>query len=320
MSELIKVDQINTIEPSIPDDVFVCCASFEPRCIGVTERLSSTYRAQFSIMFWYKEPDRTTLRKKFAEAMRQKLEKVSPNLVIIESPRNQPINGIKELREKSSEIGLSLSNKRITIDISTFTKQYTLVLLKLLDGLESGNQIRVLYTEPIEYGPRRGGRLTEGLRQIVSVPFFGGHYSFQRKKLLVLFLGYEGERALAIWEDYAPDKTIAFIGKPGYRKGWERISEELNHRLLEMPIVEKRVAPTLDPTEVFKNLEQIYETHRSWNIYVAPLGSKLQALGIYLFAKRHPDVQIVYAIPLEYIEEDYSEGIGPTRSFLLPRA
>jgi hypothetical protein len=317
MSELEKVDEIKTIEPESPDDAFICCASFEPRCKGATQKLAASYRTQFSIIFWYKEPNRTELRKKYMGEIKQELERVSKSLIIIESSRNKPVEGIRKLQEEISEVGLSLCNKRVTLDISTFTKQYALVLLKLLNESKSGNCIRVLYTEPEEYGPHRGGRLTEGLEKIVSVPFFGGYYNIEMKKLLVLFLGYEGERALAIWEEYAPDRTIAFIGKPGYRKGWEKVSEELNHRLLEMPVIEKRTVSTLSPTDVIANLEKIYEIYKDWNIYISPLGSKIQALGIYLFAKQHPEIQIVYAIPLEYPEEDYSGGIGPTRFFYL---
>jgi hypothetical protein len=84
-----------------------------------------------------------------------------------------------------------------------------------------------------------------------------------------------------------------------------------------MPVIEKHFVSTLNPIEVYENLEKIYESHKDWNLYVSPLGSKIQALGIYLFAKQHPEIQIVYAVPLEYLEEDYSKGIGPTRSFHL---
>jgi hypothetical protein len=317
MSDLKKIDEVETLDPNSPDDLFLCCTSFETRCIGTVERLAPTYRVKNSIVFKYTEQLKTDLRKKYMDHIIEKLGKASENLLIIETGRNQPLEGIRKLKEGILETGLSLSNKSITFDISTFTKQYVLVLLKLFDGMERGNRIRILYTEPEEYGPRRGGRLTEGLERIVSVPFFGGQYDLEKKKLLVLFLGYEGERALAIWEEYGPDRTIAFVGKPGYREGWERVSEELNHRLLDLPMIEKHIVSALNPTEVCASLEKIYETYKDWNFYVSPLGSKIQALGVYLFAKHHPDVQIVYAIPLEYPEEDYSAGIGPTRSFLL---
>ena len=313
--KLIKVDQIDTINPASPDDLVICCASFEQRCKGVVNRLSSNYKAQNSIVFWYKETDLTNLRTYNMKEMERRLRTVSNTLEIVEAPRDEPIIGIRKLQEKCSQAKLSLSGKYITLDITTFTKQYTLVLLKLLNDLERENRIRVLYTEPKEYGPRLGGRLTRGLKKIVSVPFFGGRYRLDSKNLLILFLGYEGERAMAVWEEYGPEKTIAFIGKPGYREGWECISEDLNERLLSMPTIERRTIPTLDPLSVANELEKIQKEYKGYNMYVSPLGSKIQALGLYLFAMTRPEVQIVYAMPLVYLESEYSKGIGPTWQF-----
>ena len=47
------------------------------------------------------------------------------------------------------------------------------------------------------------------------------------------------------------------------------------------------------------------------NITIAPLGSKLQTLAIFLFAKEYPDIQLLFSLPKEWNPKRYSNGTGP---------
>lgn len=154
--------------------------------------------------------------------------------------------------------------------------------------------------------------MSSGTIDIVSVPSFGGHYYTEKENLLVLQLGYEGDRAYGLWEKCAPHKTIVLIGKPSFRKSWEGRVENINGKLLcKLPKDSIQYIPTLDPFEVSKNLDVIIEeSSQKYNISISPLGPKPQVLGCYLCVRKYPDVQVIYAIPKYHDEKYFSKKVG----------
>ena len=67
---------------------------------------------------------------------------------------------------------------------------------------------------------------------------------------------------------------------------------------------------TFDYREMLPVLERIYS---KWgldcNITLAPMGSKMQALGCVLFCIARPDLRIMFAQPEEYNAARYTEGV-----------
>ena len=57
-------------------------------------------------------------------------------------------------------------------------------------------------------------RLTQGVEQIATVANFFGSISLEKETILVLFLGFEPERSLAVWKHFNPSRTIALITTP----------------------------------------------------------------------------------------------------------
>ena len=147
---------------------------------------------------------------------------------------------------------------------------------------------------------------------IVSVPTYGGHFYVEKENLLVLLLGYEGDRAYGIWERFTPHKTLILIGRPSFRNAWEGRVEKFNKKLIsKFPVDSINYISTLDPFEVSKNLDSLIKHHmEKFNIYISPLGPKPQVVGCYLCIKTHPDVQIVYAIPKSHEEQYFSKQVG----------
>ena len=64
----------------------------------------------------------------------------------------------------------------------------------------------------------------------------------------MLALGYEGDRAYAIWDRLAPKKTIVLISRPSFRSCWEGRVEKFNERLLsKLPLNSVRYMSAIDP-------------------------------------------------------------------------
>jgi len=228
-----------------------------------------------------------------------------------------PLDGILNFKEFLKSI--QEDPKRITIDITAFTKQYLLVLLYFLGKNYPNAAIRTLYTRG-RYKYSKKHPLSWGIKEITTVPFFSFSVHPEKEKLLVLFLGYEGERAFSIYRTLEPDKTVAVIGYPPGYHGADIPSRKFNKYLLDLlPNKDIVKIPSLDADKTKDFLEEIYEKNKNYNIFLAPLGTKMQTLGIYLslreyFKKQYvPNIQVIYAVPFWYDErhytsEDYFEG------------
>lgn len=319
-----RILQIN----KIPDDILICCASFEERCLGVLKRFDREYKTRNSFVFYYIEPEEINpeenigLRAENKDNLENGLKKVTEqNIIPLPVERSSAIHGLQVFLKKCTEENISLENVQISIDLSGFSKQYILLLLKILDRFN--NCLRIIYTKPKKYGAHFGKPLSEGVRRILSIPLFEGNISpWIDKDFLILFLGYEGDRALSIWNEYEPSKTLAFIGKPAFHRFWEVNTLQLNKALLISPTVDFDFISTSNPFLVRDKLEKVLgkliHKFKEYNYYIAPLGTKLQTVGVYLFIKnkKYPSPQLIYAIPRKYFKER-SIGIEKTLWFLL---
>lgn len=314
---IVEIEELETFRKDMPDDLFITCVSFEERC---TKSLlhSENYKAKNIIVFNYHESKKEIARRKAnRKTILQNAKtrvKDEKNIFLIECSRSNPREGYYKFLELCRMLGFSTVSRKlaITIDISVFTKSYLLVLFKAFESLGK-NRISAIYTEPAFYYPER---LTLGVKSIGYVPFYNGNPTPLKPNLLFIFCGFEGERAYAIWEYVEPQKTIAFIGKPGYQPTYPLIARELNRNLINgLEKVEKGVSKVIevsprDPAEVCSKLEFLWRENQNYNILIAPLGTKLQALGIYLFTLKNPSAhaQVICATPQRYFENYYARG------------
>ncbi len=293
------------------EEVFIACASFEDRTTAVADRLSQKYKASTSFICKYDERSKTSRRDKNFHKLSSKISQHSNNVLPVICNHHDPLDGISKFRAICQNTKMSFNGKNISVDVTTFTKQYLLVLLKFLESYNP-NSIRLFYTEPEDYAVKWEKPLSYGLVDIVSVPTYGGHCYTEKESLLILLLGYEGDRAYSIWEKLTPHKTIVLIGKPSFRGDWDGRVEEFNKKLIsELPKDAIKYVPTVDPFKVRRCLDELIGIHSDkFNIAISPLGPKPQVIGCWLSVKKNPDIQISYAIPKRHEEKYFSKNIG----------
>jgi len=88
-------------------------------------------------------------------------------------------------------------------------------------------------------------KLTRGVEQITTIPHFFGSISWEKQTVLILLLGFEPERSLAVWKHFNPAKTVALITNPP-RYGnldYLKYARENNEYLLAQPSVEAKPFP-----------------------------------------------------------------------------
>jgi hypothetical protein len=318
-TESAEIKSLTKLNEHGPDDLFICCASFEERCLSSTAKMGMDFLTKFAVVFVVEEP----LYKKQVEHNMFRLQtelrkKTTEGIFIISCQRESPLEGIHQLEDVLRQCKLKTNRGTFTtVDISGFTKIYLLELLHYLVLEKSLGIPRLLHTTQ-RYLPTR---LTRGIQQITTIPNFFGSPSLEKETALVLFLGFEPERALAVWKQFNPARTMALItnppryGNPDYLK----YAQQNNAELLAKPSVEVRDMAADNPYAVKTVLEAIHqETKDSFNMTIGPFGTKPQVVGVFLFYLEHRKVQVVYSFPATYTRSYLQRQPGQT--LLLPVA
>ena len=139
----------------------------------------------------------------------------------------------------------------------------------------------------------------------MEIPGFPGNDTRTTKKILVVLLGFDGELALFVSEEVAPDEIVIVNGFPGYAPKFKDISLINNEKLLSSRLI--NYARANNPFETFNLLERLYNQETAAFFNIAPIGTKPMALGACLFALTHPAVRIVYPLPEKYTNETTKE-------------
>lgn len=318
IKEPIDVEPLTSLNEDGLDDLFICCASFEDRCISAASKMADDFRTRFSVIFAIEEP-------LYEEEVRENLRKLQIDLstrttervLTILCQRQNPMDGLTQFKEIWKYIYHSMGSTSpyITIDISGLTKIYLLELLHYLVIRLNLEIPRIIHTTQI-YSPNK---LTKGVEEIVTMPNFFGEPSPEKETLLVLFLGFEPERALTVWEHFYPLKTVALLTDPP-RDGnlkYLKYAQENNTYLLSRPSVEVKNVPPDNPYEVKSALKAIWtDSQHSFNMIIGPFGTKSQTVGVFLFWLEHREVQVVYSFPVDYTRSYLRRK--PSRTLLLP--
>jgi hypothetical protein len=317
--EPIEIENLTRLNEYGPDDLFICCASFEDRCLQGASKAGPGYRVRFSIIFVIEEP----FYQQVVETNMLKLQadlgrRTSEGVFVIRCQRDNPIEGISQLKNIWNRCRpKDFDDSYITIDISGFTKIYLLELLYFLVAEQNLGIPRIIHTTQ-SYSPTK---LTRGVEQISTVHNFFGTISFDKQTVLVLFLGFEPERSLTVWKHFNPVRTIALITNPPRSQSEEYLeyAKSNNSFLLSQPGVELKDVPADDPHSARDVLEEIYhEIRDSFNMVIGPFGTKSQTVGIFLFCLEHPKAQVVYSFPVNYTKSYLKRKPGKT--LLLPLA
>ncbi|MFC1941687.1 hypothetical protein ACFLWU_00520 [Chloroflexota bacterium] len=318
-TEAVEVKSLSRLNERGPDDLFICCASFEERCLSITTKMGADFLTKFAIIFVVEEP----LYQKQVEQNMFRLQtelrkKTTEGIFVISCQRENPVEGVKQLGDILKQCKLQAAGGPfITVDISGFTKIYLLELLHYLAIDKDLGIPRILHTTQ-KYLPTR---LTRGIQQITTVPNYFGSPSPDKDTALVLLLGFEPERALAVWNQTNPARTIALITNPP-RDGnldYLKYAKQNNAELLSKPSVEVRDMPADNPHAIKNMLVKIHEEIQdSYNMVIGPFGTKPQVVGVFLFCMEHHKAQVIYSFPATYTRSYLRRQPGET--LLLPVA
>ena len=98
--EAAPISQLSRLNQEVPDDLFICCASFEERSVSISHKLAPTFLARFGIIFIFED----TFHKEQADTNMFRLQSqlgrhATDNIFIIRCRRKNPVEGISQLKD-----------------------------------------------------------------------------------------------------------------------------------------------------------------------------------------------------------------------------
>ena len=254
----------------------------------------------------------------FAEDIHNEFLK-GKQLLILESNED-----FDKMRERINALGLT--GKKVCIDSTGFRVSYLLVLIRCLYNCNL-KQFDVLYTEPIQYRCAEETDFTDNFYEVKQLYGLSGlNTSNTDNDLLIIAAGYDHSRIIDVAKNKKASKKILLFGFPSlspdmfqenvlraYKAETDIGANCFNDMELNIysPAYDPFVTAQIIKEYIDKNQKK--EEKEFSNIYLAPLSTKPQAIGMAIFFfwedGLHKPYSIIYPFCQTYYP-DNSEGIS----------
>ncbi len=319
MPRLERIESIRSSNGGL-DDLFLVASSFEPRSIRASMLLPEGAFAR-SVIFNYEDTLDSVVGRHNTRQIRGHLTKACGGHVhTLPCYFVDPYSAVRAFSMLVAHEPWAEALRTVTIDATCFTKIHLLLLLQYLHIELRATKVRVCYTEPLSYATAFGKALSHGIEKTVYLPYQPARHESSGVGL-VAFLGYERLRLERIVQELEPDISVVVFGQPGFVRSMEDYSRHVNKSLIHRATYDDQYrlvnASARDPFAVAEVLREEVTKLRAEgcdSIYLAALGTKLQALGIDLLRRLDLPVRLLlaYSIPRRYERRMYSQGSGPT--------
>jgi hypothetical protein len=292
--------------------LFICSSSYEDRCLSVAQNLNPGEVEQVIILenedfLRFIEKNSLILKERFGAKARNISLRTDAPLQVADTLRKE----VLPLIEKCS--GLCL------IDITTFTHEHLLILIKMIADLHIRAKIKLVYAGVEKYSFNTSLNeewLSKGLVEARSILGFSGIMLPSRKLHLIVLVGFEYERAEKLIECYEPallslgqgNKEDA-VNSEHYERNavfHKRVKEFAEALSISMYSVQQFEFSCTNPVKSMNEILLQVEKFEDFNIALCPMNTKLSTIGAALAALKNERIQLVYAQPVEYNIAGYS--------------
>lgn len=288
---------------------YLCAASYERRVVD-TALFVSRKKPQMIQVFHAvdccREIDRSV----------DVLKDIFPEAQLCETRLSNPLATARVIGQSVDSL-VERGITEVLVDISTFTHEQLLVLIKvLLSNRDSFSRIYVVYSHSREYSAGLDDVnkwLSKGCREIRSVIGYPGRMIPGQEMTLMVLSGFEYERAVSVITQMEPDKLLVGIGMATEEElTWHKKAIEAFSRLIRdfcavRSNVEDYEFPSYDMEGAISSIKDaISKVPEEDNIVAVPMNTKLSTVALALVARSCERLQICYAQPDVYNVEAYS--------------
>ena len=307
-----------------PEDTLVLAAGFEDRCLGSLHYLEASGSKGFTAILIKYEPH---LEENRIDEIKQRLQKLDAREEEMIYDRHNPAGGGEVLAEKLEKLG---RKGYIYLDISGMSRLFIVQVLVALGKPGRGfSGIRILYSEAATYPPdesevkkeiEKNGEdsiyrtmfISAGVYEVTIVPELSSVVLYRQPIRIVAFPSFNTDQLTSLKGEIQPFSFTLIHGLPPFKGNSWRLEaiKKLNHTE-NMLNSQDKDASTLDYRETLEHLLEIYNTYNYLErIFIAPTGSKMQAVAVGIFRAFMNDVQVVYPTPRTFsTPKRYTEGV-----------
>ncbi|WP_162914961.1 hypothetical protein [Desertibaculum subflavum] len=323
------VPNIELLKNQLSDICLVVCAGFEDRAPRAAELIEGMdVRARSVLLLTYPGEEHSASYERLMSACHRIAH--GPGAV-----RQMPL--ADALREPGLVEVINMPGDLVVCDITALSR---IALFSILTRIVNSNRrLWLLYTEAEEYWPTKEdyGRIKldrasdmseaffnlttfehaeivySGRCRVEEIPGFEGRHLPNYPLMLIAFLTFKRSRLGAILREYETNVKILVQGKPVRSDlTWrEKLMETVNFDLIDDNKNSVHLVETLDWKATHTFLSHIYNRDHNkyrFNILIAPLGSKMQTVGSWVFAVENPSVKLITSSPERLFPEKYSRG------------
>jgi hypothetical protein len=306
----IALADVNTRDDLMPQSAaFFCCASFEQRCKSISLVIDERKVSHAYIIYESKrQPDLSDTVNEIANRFTQSYTKPID--------LSNPVE-VADIFAKVIDSIIDNGIKALLLDITTFTHELLLILLKIIHTYkDSFSHIYCLYTGADSYGglyvPNEQKWLSKGCKDVRNVLGYPGILRPSAKTSLIILAGFELERATRIIDLLEPDRII--IGN-GIDPTNDAVSETMTFfrnkfnewvKEYRSRICERFDFSCKDILSTEAALENIINKNPNENYILIPLNTKLSTIATALVALKNQRIQVCYSIPEIYNIDEYS--------------
>ena len=186
----------------------------------------------------------------------------------------------------------------INIDVSILSRFELLFLLRMIYEVGRFDDLQILYSEPGDYSTDQYQKNPVGIKKISSIPGFVNKAPLNKKIVLILFLGFEPARSMAIYDHIDPDETYLIIPDPPYYSEWMGRSERMNASLIDTVRSENILRMhSSDHHQFERQFEELANAVDIGNVNcrISPLSTKPQSLGLFNYWRQsRGDFSLIY--------------------------
>lgn len=312
----MSVDNYKISDPILAecakDAIFITSASYESRCLTMSQLIGCRHKQ--AEVFWVK--NLCPLIGRNLKEVRKFLgyDRVHDVATEISKPTESASAIDQAVRQLLSKKG----DHKILIDVTTFTHEHLLFILKsLYDCRSQICELKCVYSGAKEYSYAEEGEkkwLSKGCAEIRSVIGYPGALYPREDNVLIIVVGLEHERAGYVVDDMSPDKLYLGFGKPdiitdkAHEVPRSQFEKMLAENIAIYQNVERFAFNACDPLDALEKLKTVLSRTPNCNHIIVPMNTKLSTLAVAALGLHNPAVQLCYAQPETYNFNAYSKA------------
>lgn len=285
----------------------ILSASEEERCTAIASRMDGSTPAAVVLFDYCERKDKGALDFIASAVAKTGVDR-------LEVVKCTGSDAVGRLRDQIDAIQRAMAEEQqeLVLDFSVVPRADLWMLLRWMYDVRLWDRISFLYTEPEDYASVKSLPLSCGLQEIQTLAGEAGVADCSRPVHLVMQLGYEGDQALAVYEETQPARVTLLIPHPPFRAEWEGRTEGFNSHLLGLIGTGScRRVDAIDPTGTAAVVKEIVMGRTGESAIVCPLGTKPQLLGLFVAAVGLPEEPaVLIPKPLRAASTARARGVG----------